>query len=109
MSTRLIELVETLPKSRIVLVGDLMIDRYLYGNVERVSPEAPVPVLHFEREELRLGGAGNVAADLATLNADVTFIATVGADDAGREARRMLREAGVADASLLEVIGRPTV
>jgi len=56
MATRLIELVENLPKSRVVLVGDLMIDRYLYGNAERLSPEAPVPVLHFQKEELRLCG-----------------------------------------------------
>jgi D-beta-D-heptose 7-phosphate kinase/D-beta-D-heptose 1-phosphate adenosyltransferase len=106
---RLLDLVERLPRSRVVVIGDLMIDRYLYGNVERVSPEAPVPVLHFEREELRLGGAGNVAADLAALNADVTMIATVGEDEMGREARRLLRECGVADESLVATQGRPTV
>src|SRR5881275_472678 len=71
MATRLIEVVENLPASRVVLVGDFMVDRYLYGNAERLSPEAPVPVLHFQREELRLGGAGGVAAMLAALGADV--------------------------------------
>src|SRR5437764_9443757 len=96
MSTRLIEIIENLPKSRIVLIGDLMIDRYLYGNVERISPEAPVPVLHFQREEQRLGGAGNVAANLAALNSDVTFIAAVGNDDMGREGRRRLRNCAAA-------------
>src|SRR6185436_21176926 len=63
MSTHLIEIVERLPNCRIVLVGDLMLDRYLYGDAERVSPEAPVPVLHYQSEEFRLGGAANVAAN----------------------------------------------
>ena len=67
MATRLIEIVENLPPARVLLVGDLMLDKYLYGNVERLSPKAPVPVLHHEKEELRLGGAGNVAASLAAL------------------------------------------
>ena len=70
MSTRLIDLVENLPRNRVVVVGDFMMDRYLYGNAERLSPEAPVPVLHFQNEEYRLGGAGNVAAGLAALNGD---------------------------------------
>ncbi len=109
MSTRLIELVETLPKSRVVLVGDLMVDRYLYGNVERVSPEAPVPVLHYEREELRLGGAGNVAADLAALNCDVVMLAAVGTDEMGTAARRLMRELGINESSLIETAKRPTV
>ena len=65
MPTGLIELVERLPRARVVLVGDLMLDRYVFGNAERLSPEAPVPVLHFQREEFRLGGAGGVAAMLA--------------------------------------------
>src|SRR3954453_21890244 len=84
MPTRLIELVESLPRSRVVLVGDLMVDRYVYGDVERISPEAPVPVVRFVREEHRLGGAGNVAANLATLNARVAMIAIVGTDEMAR-------------------------
>jgi D-beta-D-heptose 7-phosphate kinase/D-beta-D-heptose 1-phosphate adenosyltransferase len=55
MPTRLLELVEHLPAARIVLIGDLMLDRYIYGNAERLSNDAPVPVLHFQREETRLG------------------------------------------------------
>ena len=53
MASRLIELVQNLPSARVVLIGDLMLDKYLHGNVERLSPEAPVPVMHYEREELR--------------------------------------------------------
>jgi D-beta-D-heptose 7-phosphate kinase/D-beta-D-heptose 1-phosphate adenosyltransferase len=105
----LIELVERMPRSRVVLVGDLMLDRYLYGNAERLSPEAPVPVLHYQREELRLGGAGGVAAMLAALGADVRLVGAVGADDAGRQVRRHLRECGVSVDSVIEVEGRPTV
>ena len=109
MPTRLIELVERLPRARVVLVGDLMLDRYLYGNAERLSPEAPVPVLHYQREELRLGGAGGVAADLATLGADVRVVGVVGADDAGKHVREHLGYCGASTESLVETADRPTV
>src|SRR5256885_16748889 len=107
MSTRLIEVVENLPRSAVVLVGDLMLDRYLYGNAERLSPEAPVPVLHYQREELRLGGAGGVAANLATLGADVRVVGVVGHDDAGRHVREHLLYCGASVESLVETAGRP--
>ena len=84
MPTPLIELVEKLPNSKIVLIGDLMIDRYVYGNAERLSPEAPVPVLHYQREEFRLGGAGNVAANLAAMRARTCVVGVVGNDEEGR-------------------------
>ena len=109
MSTRLIELVENLPRSRVALLGDLMMDRYLYGNAERLSPEAPVPVLHYQREELRLGGAGGVAADLAALNATVRVIGVVGADDVGIQLRKHLIECGADPGTLVDVAGRPTI
>ena len=109
MPTRLIELVERLPRSRVLLVGDVMMDRYLYGDVERISPEAPVPVLHFRREELRLGGAGNVAATLAVLNAAVSVVAIVGADDVGKQVRLHLHGLGCDESGLIEVADRPTV
>jgi D-beta-D-heptose 7-phosphate kinase/D-beta-D-heptose 1-phosphate adenosyltransferase len=109
MPTRLIELVGKLAGRRVLLVGDLMMDRYLHGNVERISPEAPVPVLHFEREELRLGGAGNVAANLAVLGGRVCMVATVGDDEMGRAARRHFADNGIDSDGLIEVPGRPTV
>lgn len=107
MATRLIELVENLPKSRVLLIGDLMVDRYLYGNAERLSPEAPVPVLHFEKEELRLGGAGSVAADLATLGARVLAVGIIGTDETGRQLRRLLQGYGATVDGLVECT-RPT-
>ena len=109
MPTRLIELVERLPRARVVLVGDLMLDRYLYGNAERLSPEAPVPVLHYQRQELRLGGAGGVAAMLAALGAEVRVVGVVGADEDGRTVRDLLVKDGVNVDSVIEAPGRPTV
>ncbi len=108
MPTRLIELIENLPPARVLLVGDLMIDKYLYGNVERLSPEAPVPVLHHEREELRLGGAGNVAACLAALGAKVRVVGVVGEDQAGRQVREMLAACGADASDVIGVADRPT-
>jgi D-beta-D-heptose 7-phosphate kinase/D-beta-D-heptose 1-phosphate adenosyltransferase len=109
MPTRLIELVERLPRSRVLLVGDVMMDRYLYGDVDRISPEAPVPVLHFRREELRLGGAGNVAANLAVLNAAVTVVAVVGDDPMGKQVRLHLHGLGCDESGVIALPDRPTV
>jgi D-beta-D-heptose 7-phosphate kinase / D-beta-D-heptose 1-phosphate adenosyltransferase len=108
MTNRLIDIVETLPASSIVLVGDLMLDRYLYGNAERLSPEAPVPVLHYQKEELRLGGAGGVAADLAALGALVRTIGVIGNDDSGRLVRQLLNDCGAMTDRLVESSTRPT-
>ena len=71
MSTHLVQIVERLPASRIVLVGDFMLDRYVFGSTERISPEAPIPVLRYSREECRLGGAGFVLAAMAARMAGV--------------------------------------
>src|SRR6185436_13265326 len=105
----LIELVEGLPRSRVVLVGDLMLDRYLYGNAERLSPEAPVPVLHFQREETRLGGAGGVAANLAVLGARVRAVGVLGEDAVANDVRKQLEAAGVDASGLVCCTGRPTI
>ncbi len=107
MSTRLIDLVEHLPATRVVLVGDYMVDRYLYGNAERLSPEAPVPVLHFEKEELRLGGAGSVAANLAALGARVLAVGVIGLDETGQHLASLLRDISADPTGLLE-LPRPT-
>ena len=109
MSTRLIELVEKLPPSRVVLLGDFMLDRYVYGNAERLSPEAPVPVLHYQKEEFRLGGAGGVAADLAALGATVMAVGVIGNDDMGRQVRKLLIECGADPGAMIEAQGRPTI
>src|SRR5947199_4863968 len=109
MSQSLIDLIANLPQTRLLLVGDLMLDRYIFGNAERLSPEAPVPVLHFQHEEYRLGGAGSVLADLAALGAAVSIVAVLGRDEASKEVRKHLANAGADVRGLMEVDGRPTV
>ncbi len=109
MSTRLIELVERLAESTIVLVGDFMLDRYLFGRTERISPEAPIPVLRFTREEHRLGGAGFVLAGLATLGAKVRAVGVVGDDACGEKVRAHVAALGADASGLVRVPGRPTV
>ncbi|CAN5572408.1 D-glycero-beta-D-manno-heptose-7-phosphate kinase [soil metagenome] len=109
MSTRLIEIIENLPASKIVLVGDFMLDRYIFGRTDRISPEAPVPVIHYHHEEHRLGGAGFVLADLAALGAKVTAIGVIGRDDAAAEMKRRIDAAGATSEGLIELADRPTV
>jgi D-beta-D-heptose 7-phosphate kinase/D-beta-D-heptose 1-phosphate adenosyltransferase len=109
MSTRLIEFVEHLPRKRIVLVGDLMVDRTLYGNAERLSPEAPVPVLHFRHERNAVGGAGNVAANLSVLGCDVRVVGVTGDDEAGRQVRKLLGEYECDTSLIVAEPGRPTI
>ncbi len=81
-------------KARVLVVGDVMLDRYWYGDVSRISPEAPVPVVlvNEKKEELRLGGAANVAHNCAALRAQTTLLSVVGAHDAGRKLERLLRK-----------------
>ncbi len=69
---------------KVLIIGDVMIDRYLTGKIERISPEAPVPVVHLEEEEIRLGGAANVALNVAALGATPYLCTVIGADDNGR-------------------------
>ena len=82
--SRLSEVVKDFSKSTILVLGDLMLDRYLWGQVNRISPEAPVPVVAVNRETSCLGGAGNVSRNLQSLGASVLLAGQVGDDDAGR-------------------------
>ena len=75
--TDLIPLVEAIARSRVLCVGDVMLDHYVYGRVERVSPEAPIPVLRVEREVRKLGGAGNVLSNLHALGTQACFISAL--------------------------------
>lgn len=101
---------------RVLVVGDVMLDRYWHGAVERISPEAPVPVVRVSREEERLGGAANVALNVKTLGSQVTLLTVVGHDEAAGRLRALLAQHGIGaclgeDAALrtivkLRVIGR---
>jgi rfaE bifunctional protein kinase chain/domain len=93
---------------RVAVLGDLMLDRYLWGQVERISPEAPVPVVEIEKETCTLGGAGNVAANLRALGAEPVLIAAVGEDADGQQLCRVLAERGVDPRSVLRDRSRPT-
>jgi len=94
--------------TRILIAGDLMLDRYLYGQTRRISPEAPVPVVHVGSEELRLGGAGNVALNIATLGAQVDLLSLVGDDAAASTLADLLKDANI-KAELLSQPGCATV
>ncbi|MBK4738098.1 D-glycero-beta-D-manno-heptose-7-phosphate kinase [Noviherbaspirillum pedocola] len=85
-----------LPATRVLIVGDIMLDRYWFGDVNRISPEAPVPVVRVERREERLGGAANVARNAAALGAKTGLLGVVGADEAGSTVEDMLGDIGVA-------------
>lgn len=109
-------MLEKITKVRLLVVGDVMLDRYWFGEVSRISPEAPVPVVKVERIEERLGGAANVARNAAAVGAKTALLSVVGDDDAGRSLSRLLAE-GEIDAGLhidpaidttvkLRVIGR---
>ena len=93
---------------RILVVGDVMLDRYWTGATERVSPEAPVPIVHIGEHEERLGGAANVAANLAALGAEAELLGLVGADEEAQHLRAMLARGGIAH-NLIERSEAPTV
>ena len=90
------------------LVGDFILDRYVYGDVERINPEAPVPVLKMVRTQSIVGGAGNVAAAAAALGAKVACAGVLGTDSGGEELARLLTDAGVEVAALVKLADRPT-
>jgi D-glycero-beta-D-manno-heptose-7-phosphate kinase len=109
-------LLRRLRRARVLVVGDVMLDRYWFGEVNRISPEAPVPVVKVDRVEERPGGAANVARNAAALSAKTSLLSVVGRDEAGRSLRRLLKQEGIAaslhdDATVsttvkLRVIGR---
>ncbi|MFL6710726.1 MAG: bifunctional heptose 7-phosphate kinase/heptose 1-phosphate adenyltransferase, partial [Massilia sp.] len=80
---------------RILVVGDVMLDRYWFGEVSRISPEAPVPIVRVERREERLGGAANVARNVASLGAHVGLLGVVGRDEAGEQVAQLLSESSI--------------
>src|SRR6185503_5093801 len=103
-------------RARVLVVGDVMLDRYWYGDALRISPEAPVPVHLYRSEEQRLGGAANVAANCAALGAQTRLLSVVGRDEAGRQLEKLLkkqkvdarlhRDAGVHTTQKLRIIAR---
>jgi rfaE bifunctional protein kinase chain/domain len=98
---RLKRLIPRLRSKRIGVLGDLMLDRYLWGTASRLSPEAAVPVVDFVEQSECLGGAGNVAANIATLGARVEVFGVIGNDEPGRALQKCLRIANIADKGII--------
>lgn len=105
---RLAKLVQSFGRVHLLVVGDVVLDEYLWGDVERVSPEAPVPVVHVARESQVLGGAGNVVRNVVALGGACTFCSAVGKDRAGDRVLELLAEQGVPMDGVVRVARRPT-
>ncbi|MFH0796564.1 MAG: D-glycero-beta-D-manno-heptose-7-phosphate kinase [Candidatus Omnitrophota bacterium] len=102
------EILKAIKDKRILVVGDLMLDRYLFGKVERISPEAPVPIFLAEKEEMRVGGAGNVASNIKGLGGRSTVISFLGDDTEGSRLKRLLKKQGV-ELLTISVPSLPTI
>jgi len=100
--------IDRFSRTRVLVVGDVMLDHYVWGSVSRISPEAPVPVVNVTRETLLLGAAANVVNNIRTLGGEVGVCGVIGHDDAGKRLQHMLREQGVAVDGLIVEPERPT-
>jgi D-beta-D-heptose 7-phosphate kinase/D-beta-D-heptose 1-phosphate adenosyltransferase len=105
---RLRHILADFPQQRILVVGDVMLDRFLWGKVSRISPEAPVPVVEINRESLFPGGAANVARNLRALGSSVSILGVLGDDDTGENLRELLDQQGVSTDGLIVDPNRPT-
>jgi rfaE bifunctional protein kinase chain/domain len=108
MTHELGELVERFGSQRIVVFGDVMLDRYWWGDITRISPEAPVPILRKRRVSSSAGGAANAALNMAALGAEVILFGVVGADEAGREIGQILQDHRIGGDRLVTDARRPT-
>jgi rfaE bifunctional protein kinase chain/domain len=102
------ELFDQFRNIRVGVVGDVMLDTYMWGRVDRISPEAPVPVVALNKKDYRIGGAGNVALNLQALGAQVSVLSVIGADGDGRILRELLASSGIDGSYLLDSASRIT-
>jgi len=107
-SKRLMKYIDRFPSTRTLVVGDVVLDHYIWGNVSRISPEAPVPVVNVTKESVLLGAATNVVNNVHTLGGKVSVCGVIGHDDAGRQLVHMLRAQGITTDGLIVEDGRPT-
>lgn len=105
---QLAELFEAFNGKRVLVIGDVMTDAYIKGQVTRMSPEAPVPVVDLQEQEQRIGGAGNVALNLIALGAKAILASVIGQDNAGKELEQMLQNAGIQTSALVVSAQRKT-
>jgi rfaE bifunctional protein kinase chain/domain len=94
-------IVQSFENMKVMILGDMMLDTYVYGHVCRISPEAPVPVLNMERREARLGGAGNVALNLKSLGAESILFSVIGQDENSAQMLRLLEQAGIDSSGII--------
>ncbi len=106
--SRAIKVIGGFTRSKVMILGDLMLDRYLWGSVERISPEAPVPVVHIEKETSNLGGAANVAANVSALGAQPFLVGAIGDDQYAVELKKNLRGKRIPTSGLVIDSKRPT-
>lgn len=94
-------LIQKLTEGRVLCVGDVMLDRFISGEVERISPEAPIPILRIDEERTMLGGAGNVACNISSLGGSVSLVSVVGEDQAGQDVENLLKDVPGLDMNLI--------
>ncbi|HZC96253.1 MAG TPA: PfkB family carbohydrate kinase, partial [Bradyrhizobium sp.] len=99
---------QAIANQTVLCVGDLMLDEFVYGEVSRISPEAPAPVIAVQRSETNVGGAGNVACNIASLGARCIFVGLVGEDDSGKRLASALAEYAAIESVLVCDPSRPT-
>jgi len=107
-SKRLTAYIDRFPATRVLVVGDIVLDHYIWGKVSRISPEAPVPVVNVTRENLLLGGAANVANNIHALGGAVSVCGVIGQDEAGRQLLHLLHKQGLRTEGLIVDPSRPT-
>src|SRR5882672_1971258 len=100
-ASRARQILSAAAKTRVLVLGDVMLDQFIWGGVSRISPEAPVPVLEFERESFMPGGAANVARNLTALKVPTELFGTIGNDHAAHQLKRLLHEQKIGSAGLI--------
>jgi rfaE bifunctional protein kinase chain/domain len=99
---------ESFNNLKVLIIGDVMLDSYIWGAVERISPEAPVPVINVKKRDVRLGGAANVALNIQALGAQPILVALCGNDDAGKKLHAILDQQGMTTEGIVNSDARPT-
>ena len=107
-SAQIETLFENFSQKKIAVLGDVMVDAYIRGGVNRISPEAPVPIINFEKNEERLGGAANVALNLVALGAETIICSVIGSDEYGYKLKELLLESGISNAGIVQSSTRKT-
>ncbi|MBO5441399.1 MAG: bifunctional heptose 7-phosphate kinase/heptose 1-phosphate adenyltransferase, partial [Alphaproteobacteria bacterium] len=106
--SELSEYIKNFQNVRMLIIGDVMLDEFIYGKVERISPEAPVPVIRLKSEKKMLGGAGNVALNAAALKVNTSFIGLIGNDEAGLTVNKLFEETSI-NKHLFKLKDYPTI